>query len=39
MTILGIRNAIAIYMAKEIKKITKITAIANKLERIMQNMT
>jgi len=39
MTILGIRNIIAIYIAKEIKKITKIAAIANKLERIMQNMT
>ena len=39
MTILGIRNVIAIYMAEEIKKTTKITAIANRLERIMQNMT
>jgi hypothetical protein len=39
MTILGIGNAIAIYIAEEIKKITKITAIANKLERIMQNIT
>jgi hypothetical protein len=35
MTILRIRNIIAIYMAEEIKKITKITAIANKLKRIM----
>jgi hypothetical protein len=32
-------NAIAIYIAEEIKKTTKITAIANKLKRIMQNMT
>jgi len=39
MTILGIGNAIAIYIAKEIKKITRIAAIANRLERIMQNMT
>jgi len=35
MTILGIGNVIAIYMAKEIKKTTKIAAIANKLERII----
>jgi hypothetical protein len=35
MTILKIRNAIAIYIAKEIKKITKITTIANKLKRII----
>jgi hypothetical protein len=35
MTILGIRNVIAIYMAEEIKKTTKITAIANRLKRIM----
>ena len=39
MTILGIRNAIAIHIAKEIKKTTKITAIAHKLKRIMQNIT
>ena len=39
MTILGIGNAIAIYIAKEIKKITRIAIIANKLERIMQNIT
>ena len=39
MTILRIRNAIAIYIAEEIKKITKVIAIANKLEHIMQNMT
>ena len=39
MTILGIRNTIAIYIAKEIKKITKVIAIANKLKCIMQNMT
>jgi hypothetical protein len=39
MTILGIRNAIAIYIAEEIKKTIKITAIANRLERIMQNIT
>jgi len=35
MTILRIRNAIAIYIAKEIKKTTKIIAIANKLKRII----
>jgi hypothetical protein len=39
MTILGIRNAIVIHIAEEIKKIIKIIAIANKLKRIMQNMT
>jgi hypothetical protein len=39
MKILGIRNIVAIYIAKEIKKITKIAAIANKLKRIMQNIT
>jgi hypothetical protein len=39
MTILEIRNAIAIYIAEEIKKTTKITAIANRLKRIMQNIT
>jgi len=39
MTILRIRNAIAIYIAEEIKKTTKVIAIANKLKRIMQNMT
>jgi hypothetical protein len=39
MTILRIRNVIAMHIAEEIKKITKITAIANKLERIMQNIT
>ena len=32
-------NAIAIHIAKEIKKKTKIIAIANKLKRIIQNMT
>jgi hypothetical protein len=35
MTILGIRNTIAMYIAEEIKKTTKITAIANRLKRIM----
>ena len=35
MTILGIGNIIAIHIAKEIKKITKITAIANKLKYII----
>jgi hypothetical protein len=35
MTILGIGNAIVIYIAKEIKKTTKIAAIANRLERII----
>ena len=39
MTILEIRNIIAIYIAEEIKKIIKVIAIANKLKRIMQNMT
>jgi hypothetical protein len=39
MTILRIRNVIAIHIAEEIKKTTKITAIANRLERIMQNIT
>jgi len=39
MTILRIRNAIAIYIAKEIKKTTKIIAIANRLEYIIQNIT
>ena len=39
MTILGIRNVIAMHIAKEIKKTTKIAAIANKLKRIMQNIT
>jgi hypothetical protein len=39
MIILRIGNVIAIYIAKEIKKIIKIIAIANKLERIMQNIT
>jgi len=39
MTILRIGNVIAIYMAKEVKKTTRIVAIANKLERIMQNIT
>jgi hypothetical protein len=39
MTILRIRNIIAIYIAEEIKKIIRIIAIANKLERIMQNIT
>jgi putative effector of murein hydrolase len=35
MIILRIGNAIAMHIAEEIKKITKITAIANKLKRIM----
>jgi hypothetical protein len=35
MTILRIRNIVVIYMAEEIKKITKITAIANKLKCII----
>jgi hypothetical protein len=35
MTILGIGNVITIHMAKEIKKIIKITAIANRLKRII----
>jgi hypothetical protein len=39
MTILKIRNLIAIYIAKEIKKTIKIIAIANRLEYIMQNIT
>jgi hypothetical protein len=39
MTILGIGNAIAMYIAEEIKKTTKIIAIANRLKRIMQNIT
>jgi hypothetical protein len=39
MTILRIRNVIAMHIAKEIKKITRITTIANRLKRIMQNMT
>jgi hypothetical protein len=39
MTILGIRNIIAMHMAEEIKKIIKIIAIANRLECIMQNIT
>jgi hypothetical protein len=39
MTILRIGNAIAIYIAEEIKKTTKVIAIANRLKRIMQNMT
>jgi hypothetical protein len=39
MTILRIGNAIAMHIAEEIKKTTKIIAIANKLERIMQNIT
>jgi hypothetical protein len=39
MTILRMGNIIAMHMAKEIKKITKITIIANKLEYIMQNIT
>jgi hypothetical protein len=39
MTILRIGNIIVIYIAEEIKKTIKITAIANRLERIMQNMT
>ena len=39
MTILRIGNIIAIYIAEEIKKITKIIAIANRLEYIIQNIT
>ena len=35
MTILRIRNAIAIYIAEEIKKITRVIAIANRLEYII----
>jgi hypothetical protein len=35
MTILGMGNAVAMHIAEEIKKITKIIAIANRLERIM----
>jgi len=35
MTILRIGNVIAIYIAKEIKKTTKIIAIANRLKRII----
>jgi len=35
MIILRIRNVIAIYIAEEIKKITKVTIIANKLKRII----
>ena len=35
MTILGIRNAIAIYIAEEIKKTTKVIAIANRLKHII----
>jgi hypothetical protein len=39
MTILRIRNIIAIYIAEEIKKTTRIIAIANRLKCIMQNIT
>ena len=39
MTILKIRNAIVIYIAKEIKKTIKVIAIANRLKCIMQNIT
>jgi hypothetical protein len=39
MIILKIRNIIAIHIAEEIKKTTKITAIANRLKHIMQNIT
>jgi hypothetical protein len=39
MIILRIRNVIAMHIAEEIKKITKIIIIANKLECIMQNIT
>jgi hypothetical protein len=35
MTILGIRNIVAIYIAEEIKKTTRIIAIANKLKRMI----
>jgi hypothetical protein len=35
MTILGIGNVIVIHIAKEIKKTTKITTIANRLKYIM----
>jgi len=39
MTILRIGNIVAIHIAKEIKKTTKIATIANRLKRIMQNIT
>jgi len=39
MTILRIRNIIAMHIAKEIKKTIKVITIANKLKRIMQNIT
>jgi len=32
-------NAIAMHIAEEIKKTTKVTAIANKLERMIKNIT
>jgi len=35
MTILRIGNAVAIYIAEEIKKITRVIAIANRLEYII----
>jgi len=35
MTILRIGNLVAIYIAEEIKKITKVIAIANRLECII----
>ena len=35
MIILRIRNVIAIYIAEEIKKITKVITIANKLKHII----
>ena len=38
MTILKIRNTVAINMAKEIKKTTSIIAIANSLKRMLQNI-
>jgi hypothetical protein len=38
MTILRIGNVIAMHIAEEIKKTIKITAIANKLKRMMQNI-
>ena len=39
MTILRIRNVIAMYIAKEIMKTIKVIAIANRLKCIMQNIT
>ena len=39
MTILRIGNAIAMHIAEEIKKTIRVIAIANRLKRIMQNIT